>query len=88
MSNHQDDIIVISLTFILFLMILLLSIYGKKKAILNLVIFGLYNSILYYNYIYSGKYGSGFIWWFYAFLLNSIHLICVLLYLIFRLLKR
>ena len=48
----------------------------------NLIIMTIYNAVLTYNLIFNSQYGSGFTWYFLALLLNSIHSITLLIYMI------
>ncbi|WP_289873452.1 hypothetical protein [uncultured Duncaniella sp.] len=53
-----------------------------KAAFGNLLVMFLYNAILGCNLIFNSHGGSGFTWWFYLLLLNGIHSIVLLIYLI------
>ena len=54
----------------------------------NLIVMVVYNAILAYNLVFSSRYGSGMTWWFYAVLLNTVHSIALLLFLIINVIKR
>lgn len=48
----------------------------------NLIVMIVYNAILAYNLVFNSRYGAGMTWWFYAVLLNTIHSIALLSFLI------
>lgn len=48
----------------------------------NLIVMIAYNAILSFNLVLNSRYGSGMTWWFYAVLLNTIHSIALLLFII------
>lgn len=54
----------------------------------NLTVMIVYNAILAYNLVFNSRYGAGMTWWFYALLLNTIHSIALLLFVIITVIKR
>lgn len=54
----------------------------------NLIVMFVYNVILAYNLVFNSRYGAGMTWWFYALLLNTIHSIALLLFVIINVIKR
>lgn len=53
-----------------------------KVAYGNLIVMIVYNAILAYNLVFNSRYGAGMTWWFYAVLLNTIHSIALLTFVI------
>lgn len=65
----------------------LLSIWLCRKerprvAYANLIVMVVYNAILAYNLVFNSQYGCGMTWWFYALLLNTVHSIALLTFVI------
>lgn len=48
----------------------------------NLIVMIVYNAILAYNIVFNSQYGGGMTWWFYALLLNTVHSIALLTFVI------
>lgn len=48
----------------------------------NLIVMIVYNAILAYNLVFNSRYGAGMTWWFYAVLLNTIHSLALLIFVI------
>lgn len=53
-----------------------------KVAYGNLIVMIVYNAILAYNFVFNSRYGAGMTLWFYAVLLNTIHSIALLTFVI------
>ncbi len=54
----------------------------------NLIVMIVYNAILTYNLVFNSRYGAGMTWWFYAVLINTIHSIALLTFVITNAIKR
>jgi hypothetical protein len=54
----------------------------------NLIVMIVYNVILAYNLVFNSRYGAGMTWWYYAILLNTIHSIALILFVIIKVIKR
>lgn len=54
----------------------------------NLIVMIVYNAIFTCNLVFNSRYGAGMTWWFYALLLNTIHSIALLLFVIINVIKR
>lgn len=54
----------------------------------NLTVMIVYNAILAYNLVFNSRYGSGMVWWIYSVLLNTIHSIALLVFIIMNVIKR
>ena len=54
----------------------------------NLIVMIVYNAILAYNLVFNSRYGAGMTWWYYAILLNTIHSIALILFVIIKVIKR
>ena len=54
----------------------------------NLIVMLAYNAILSYNLVFNSLYGAGFTWWFFALLLNAIHSIGLLIFILISSKKR
>lgn len=59
-----------------------------RAAFGNLIVMLAYNAILSYNLVFSSRYGAGFTWWFFALLLNAIHSIGLLIFILISSKKR
>lgn len=53
-----------------------------RAAYANLTVMIVYNAILGYNLVLNSLYGGGMTWWFYALLLNTVHSIALLTFVI------
>lgn len=51
-----------------------------KAAFVNLIVMIAYNAILSYNLVFNSQYGAGLTWWFFALLLNTIHSIGLMIF--------
>lgn len=54
----------------------------------NLLVMFLYNVILGYNLIFNSHGGEGFTWWFYLLLFNGVQSLILIIYVLYRHLKR
>lgn len=54
----------------------------------NLIVMIAYNAILSYNFIFNSQYGAGLTWWFFALLLNTIHSIGLMIFVLLSTQKR
>ena len=54
----------------------------------NLIVMVVYNAILAYNLVFNSRYGAGMTWWFYALLLNTIHSIGLMIFILVSSQKR
>lgn len=54
----------------------------------NLIVMIVYNAISAYNLVFNSRYGGGMTWWFYALLLNAVHSISLLVFVIMNVIKR
>lgn len=59
-----------------------------KAAFVNLIVMIAYNAILSYNLVFNSQYGAGLTWWFYALLLNTIHSIGLMIFILLSTQKR
>lgn len=59
-----------------------------KAAFVNLIVMIAYNAILSYNLVFNSQYGAGMTWWFYALLLNTIHSIGLMIFILVSSQKR
>ncbi len=55
---------------------------SPRVAYGNLIVMIVYNAILAYNLVFNSRYGAGMTWWFYAVLLNTIHSLALLTFVI------
>lgn len=53
-----------------------------KTALGNLIAMVLYNALLVYNFEFNSQYGAGLLWWFYILILNTLHSLFLLLYIL------
>ena len=54
----------------------------------NLIVMFVYNVILAYNLVFNSQYGAGLTWWFFALLLNTIHSIGLMIFVLLSTQKR
>lgn len=59
-----------------------------RTAFGNLIVMITYNAILSYNLVYNSQYGAGLTWWFFALLLNTIHSIGLMIFVLLSTQKR
>lgn len=59
-----------------------------RVAFGNLIVMIAYNAILSYNLVFNSRYGAGLTWWFFALLLNTIHSIGLLIFILISSKKR
>lgn len=59
-----------------------------KAAFVNLIVLIAYNAILSYNLVFNSQYGAGLTWWFFALLLNTIHSIGLMIFVLLSTQKR
>ena len=59
-----------------------------KAAFVNLIVMISYNAILSFNLVFNSQYGAGLTWWFFALLLNTIHSIGLMIFVLLSTQKR
>jgi hypothetical protein len=79
MEMSDNQILYISSVVCLFLVLLSFR-FSKQVGIINLVVFLLYNAILYHNLIYKSDGGSGFLWWLYLIILTIVQILILVIY--------
>ena len=60
----------------------------ERIAFGNLIVMIVYNAILSYDLAFHSHYGAGQTWWFFALLLNAVHSIALLAFVIANTIKR
>lgn len=60
----------------------------QRVAFGNLIVMIVYNAILSYNLAFHSQYGAGLTWWLFALLLNAVHSIALLAFVIAHTIKR
>lgn len=60
----------------------------QRIAFGNLIVMIAYNAILSYNLVFNSQYGAGLTWWFFALLLNTIHSIGLMIFVLLSTQKR
>jgi len=84
----NDNNILYSCSILLFFVILICFKVNKNIAYLNLVIFLLYSSFLYYGFFFKSTDGTALAWWFYLAIITALQLIAVVIYLGIKYFKR
>lgn len=79
MEISDNQILYISSVLCLILILVSFK-FSRQVGVINLVLFSLYNTILYYNLIYKSDGGSGFLWWFYLVILTVIQILILGIY--------
>ncbi|HYG14817.1 MAG TPA: hypothetical protein VEC12_03620 [Bacteroidia bacterium] len=72
---------------ITFLVTLLLYRYNKKAFWVVLPVFIIYTTYFYYGLFYKGQYGSSLVWLVYLLVINSVHVLAVLGYVVFKMVR-
>lgn len=80
----EDDIILYGTTILCILANLYLLKINKKTALVIISIFLIYSLYFHYKLMCCGRYGSGFLWWFYLIVLNAINVLFDFSYIIYR----
>ena len=75
------------MTIILSGMIIVSIRFNKQFALINTIVFLLYNIPLYYMFFFNNGGGSGFLWWFYLVCLTAVQLIIILIFIILKFIK-
>lgn len=60
----------------------------QRIAFGNLIVMIVYNAILSYNLAFHSRYGAGLTWWLFALLLNAVHSIALLAFIIAHTIKQ
>ena len=85
----NEDTALLSATYALSLLSIWLCHKVRPKAALaNLIVMIVYNAILGYNLVFNSHYGAGLTWWLFILLLNTIHSICLLIFILISSKKR
>ena len=84
----SENEILYSITILLIFLIITTLFFSKSYCIINSVVFCLYAFPLYYSLLFNGNRGSSFIWWFYLMILISVQTLLVLIYLIYKMIKK
>jgi len=85
MSDNQ--ILYIS-SVLCFLLVLLSFKYNRQFAMINGVVFIVYNALLYYCLFYKGQGGSSFLWWFYLLIATILQILIVGYFLVVNFFKK
>ena len=83
-----DNEILYSITILLIVLIITTLFFSKSYCIINSIVFCLYAFPLYYSFLFNGNGGSSLIWWFYLIILILAQTLLVLIYLIYRMIKK
>ena len=85
MSDNQ--ILCIS-SILCFVLIVLSSKHNKQFFLINIGLFILYSSVLYYKLFYQSKEGSALLWFFYLLSITVVQIIVIGIYLLTKFFKR
>ena len=88
-EGWSEDIALLGAAYALSLLSMWLCHKAKPKAaFVNLIVMIAYNAILSYNLVFNSQYGAGLTWWFFALLLNTIHSIGLMIFVLLSTQKR
>lgn len=88
-EGWSEDIALLGAAYALSLLLTWLCHKAKPKAaFVNLIVMIAYNAILSYNLVFNSQYGAGLTWWFFALLLNTIHSIGLMIFVLLSTQKR
>ena len=88
-EGGSEDIALLGVAYALSLLSTWLCHKAKPKAaFVNLIVMIAYNAILSYNLVFNSQYGAGLTWWFFALLLNAIHSIGLMIFVLLSTQKR
>lgn len=85
---RAENIIMYSSSVLLFALILISYKFSRRFGLVNTIVFILYNSFLYYLFIFRGSGGSSLLWLFYLAILTSVQLLIVLIFVMRRWVKK
>jgi hypothetical protein len=78
----MNDILIVYFGWALCLVFILwLFKFNKQLAVINLTLFFIYNSVLYYNLLYNSAGGTALVWWFYLLVFTAVHILVISVYL-------
>ncbi len=80
----NDNQLLYTTSIICFLLIILTLRHYKKFGIVNVILFCLYNSVLYYHFIFDSSGGAGLVWWFFLMVLSAFQMLIILIYFVVR----
>lgn len=76
--NENQLLYTVSIVCLLFMIISFR--HNWKFGSVNMILFCLYNSILYYHFIYDSNGGAGLVWWFFLLVVSGVHMLVLLVY--------
>ncbi len=80
----DDKQLLYTTSIVCFLIIILSFKHNKKFGTVNVVLFCLYNSVLYYHFIFDSSGGAGLVWWFFLLALSAFQMLIILIYFVIR----
>jgi hypothetical protein len=76
----NDNQLLYTVSIVCFLLIILTFWRNRKFGGVNMILFCLYNSILYYHLVYDSSGGAGLVWWVFLLVLSGCHMLVLLIY--------
>jgi hypothetical protein len=76
----NDNQLLYLASIVCFFLIILTFRHSRKFGGVNMLLFCLYNSILYYHLIYDSSGGAGLVWWFCLLVVSGCHMLALLIY--------
>lgn len=77
----SDNQLLYTASIVCFLLIMVSFRHSRKFGVINMILFCLYNSILYYHLIFDSSGGAGLVWWFFLLVLSGFQMLIVRIYL-------
>ncbi|RLJ32209.1 hypothetical protein CLU97_1657 [Chryseobacterium sp. 7] len=77
----SDNQLLYTASIVCLLLIIVSFKHNKKFGIVNMILFCMYNSVLYYHFIFDSSGGAGLVWWFFLLVLSAFQMLIVLIYL-------
>jgi len=76
----SDNQLLYTASIVCFLLIMVSFRHSRKFGVINMILFCLYNSILYYQLIFDSSGGTGLVWWFFLLFISGGHMLALLIY--------
>lgn len=83
-----DDQILYTALIVCFLLIVVSFKYNRKFGMVNMILFCLWGSVLYYHLLFDSSGGAGLVWWFFMLVFCGVQMLVLLLYFIIRTIRK
>ncbi|EFK35185.1 Uncharacterised protein [Chryseobacterium gleum] len=76
----NDNQLLYAASIVCFLLIMITFRHSWKFGTFNMMLFCLYNLILYYHLLFDSSGGAGLVWWFLLLVVPGLHMLALLIY--------